>query len=87
VHYGLLKYLFVRSFEPYWEFIKSWIYQAKLNDPYEEYFLAWSDGIAISHSFLALEDELSHVEVSLYIHFFKIWHLIEPCQVMLCGLL
>ncbi|KAJ3698811.1 hypothetical protein LUZ61_002516 [Rhynchospora tenuis] len=58
-HYGLLKYLFVRSFEPYWEFIKSWIYQANLNDPYEEFFLDWSEGVAVSSSFPAPEDELS----------------------------
>ncbi|KAJ1698349.1 hypothetical protein LUZ63_006861 [Rhynchospora breviuscula] len=58
-HYELLKYLFVRSFEPYWEFIKSWIYQANINDPYEEFFLDWSESVAVSSSFRAPEDELS----------------------------
>uniref|UniRef100_A0A0D9W8B2 Gamma-tubulin complex component n=1 Tax=Leersia perrieri TaxID=77586 RepID=A0A0D9W8B2_9ORYZ len=37
VHYGLLKYLFVRSCEPYCNFIKSWIYRASADDPYEEF--------------------------------------------------
>lgn len=84
MHYGLLKYLFVRSFEPYWEFIKSWIYQAKLNDPYGEFFLAWSGGVAVSPSFPASEDALSQfVEVPLY--FLKVWPLVDPCQIIICG--
>uniref|UniRef100_A0A0E0PCS8 Gamma-tubulin complex component n=1 Tax=Oryza rufipogon TaxID=4529 RepID=A0A0E0PCS8_ORYRU len=39
VHYGLLKYLFVRSCEPYCNFIKSWIYRASVDDPYEEFLI------------------------------------------------
>ncbi|KAG8083047.1 hypothetical protein GUJ93_ZPchr0014g46776 [Zizania palustris] len=39
VHYGLLKYLFVRSCEPYCNFIKSWIYRACVDDPYEEFLI------------------------------------------------
>ncbi|KAL6652212.1 hypothetical protein ACP70R_011137 [Stipagrostis hirtigluma subsp. patula] len=40
VHYGLLKYLFIRSCEPYLNFIKSWIYRACVDDPYEEFLIA-----------------------------------------------
>lgn len=72
MHYGLLKYLFVRAFEPYWEFIKSWIYQANLNDPYEEFFLAWSDGVAVSSSFPTSEDEFSQF-VKVSFDFLKFW--------------
>uniref|UniRef100_A0A0E0H4H7 Gamma-tubulin complex component n=1 Tax=Oryza nivara TaxID=4536 RepID=A0A0E0H4H7_ORYNI len=39
VHYGLLKYLFVHSCEPYCNFIKSWIYRASVDDPYEEFLI------------------------------------------------
>ncbi|TVU14863.1 hypothetical protein EJB05_38359 [Eragrostis curvula] len=39
VHYGLLKYLFIRSCEPYLNFIKSWIYRACIDDPYEEFLI------------------------------------------------
>uniref|UniRef100_A0A0E0KU22 Gamma-tubulin complex component n=1 Tax=Oryza punctata TaxID=4537 RepID=A0A0E0KU22_ORYPU len=39
VHYGLLKYLFVRSCEPYCNFIKSWIYRASVDDPHEEFLI------------------------------------------------
>ncbi|KAK3143961.1 hypothetical protein QOZ80_4AG0307140 [Eleusine coracana subsp. coracana] len=39
VHYGLLKYLFIRSCEPYLNFIKSWIYRACVDDPYEEFLI------------------------------------------------
>uniref|UniRef100_A0A0E0DHA5 Gamma-tubulin complex component n=1 Tax=Oryza meridionalis TaxID=40149 RepID=A0A0E0DHA5_9ORYZ len=39
VHYGLLKYLLVRSCEPYCNFIKSWIYRASVDDPYEEFLI------------------------------------------------
>ncbi|KAF0893392.1 hypothetical protein E2562_024212 [Oryza meyeriana var. granulata] len=42
VHYGLLKYLFVRSCEPYCNFIKSWIYRASVDDPYEEFLITKS---------------------------------------------
>ncbi|KAJ3696133.1 hypothetical protein LUZ60_001510 [Juncus effusus] len=55
VHYGLLKYLFIQSFEPYCEFIKLWIYQASLDDPYEEFFLAWANDLPHEKSQLVME--------------------------------
>ncbi|XP_058105806.1 uncharacterized protein LOC131249199 isoform X2 [Magnolia sinica] len=39
VHRALLKFLFVRSCEPYCGFIKSWIYQASICDPYKEFII------------------------------------------------
>ncbi|KAJ6796586.1 Uncharacterized protein M6B38_219255 [Iris pallida] len=42
-HHALLKFLFVQSCEPYYGFIKSWIYHASVDDPYEEFFVASSD--------------------------------------------
>ncbi|KAI3988516.1 hypothetical protein MKX01_026330 [Papaver californicum] len=51
VHHALLKFLFVRSCEPYCGFIKSWIYQAKINDPYEEFIAEYvDDSMAYSHA-------------------------------------
>ncbi|XP_068650902.1 uncharacterized protein [Aristolochia californica] len=39
VHRALLKFLFVRSCEPYCGFIKSWIYRASIDDPYKEFIV------------------------------------------------
>ncbi|KAK4762531.1 hypothetical protein SAY86_008299 [Trapa natans] len=36
-HRSLLKFLFVRSCEPYVGFIRSWIFRAEINDPYREF--------------------------------------------------
>ncbi|XP_038986938.1 uncharacterized protein LOC103722329 isoform X2 [Phoenix dactylifera] len=57
VHHPLLKFLFVRSFEPYYGFIKSWIYRATVDDPYEEFFVDYlptSNGAVDSPSDLSL---------------------------------
>ncbi|XP_019054445.1 PREDICTED: uncharacterized protein LOC104604116 isoform X2 [Nelumbo nucifera] len=43
VHRPLLKFLFLRSCEPYCGFIKSWIYQAKISDPYKEFLVEYVD--------------------------------------------
>ncbi|KAI3989903.1 hypothetical protein MKX01_040873 [Papaver californicum] len=51
VHHALLKFLFIRSCEPYCGFIKSWIYEAKINDPYEEFIVEYvDDSMAYSHA-------------------------------------
>ncbi|KAM7528373.1 hypothetical protein LguiB_031783 [Lonicera macranthoides] len=39
VHCALLKFLFLRSCEPYFDFIRSWIYKAKISDPYNEFIV------------------------------------------------
>ncbi|PIA54117.1 hypothetical protein AQUCO_00900589v1 [Aquilegia coerulea] len=44
VHHALLKFLFTRSCEPYYGFIKSWIYEARINDPYKEFIVELVDG-------------------------------------------
>ncbi|ONK74272.1 uncharacterized protein A4U43_C03F4550 [Asparagus officinalis] len=41
-HHALLKFLFIQSCEPYWAFIKSWIYNARIDDPYGEFFVVYS---------------------------------------------
>ncbi|CAL5069418.1 unnamed protein product [Urochloa decumbens] len=43
VHYELLKYLFIRSCDPYFNFIKSWIYRASVDDPYEEFLITQTE--------------------------------------------
>lgn len=43
VHRALLKFLFVRSCEPYYGFIKSWMYEARINDPYNEFIVEYID--------------------------------------------
>nr|GME10333.1 gamma-tubulin complex component 3 [Ipomoea batatas] len=36
-HCALLKFLFLRSWEPYCGFIRSWIYEGRINDPFKEF--------------------------------------------------
>ncbi|MQL74754.1 hypothetical protein Taro_007131 [Colocasia esculenta] len=43
IHHSLFKFLFVRSCEPYCHFIRSWIYKAKISDPYKEFVVECSD--------------------------------------------
>ncbi|KAI3707444.1 hypothetical protein L6452_25973 [Arctium lappa] len=40
VHCALLKTLFIRSCEPYFDFIRSWIFKAKITDPFNEFIVA-----------------------------------------------
>ncbi|OMO71121.1 Spc97/Spc98, partial [Corchorus capsularis] len=42
-HSALLKFLFLRSCEPYCEFIRSWIFKAEINDPYKEFVVEYID--------------------------------------------
>ncbi|XP_071730838.1 uncharacterized protein [Rutidosis leptorrhynchoides] len=39
-HCALLKTLFIRSCEPYFGFIRSWIFKAKISDPFNEFIVA-----------------------------------------------
>lgn len=39
----MLKFLFLRSCEPYCEFIRSWIYRAEISDPYKEFVVEYVD--------------------------------------------
>ncbi|XP_021720613.1 uncharacterized protein LOC110688206 isoform X1 [Chenopodium quinoa] len=49
-HCSLLKFLFIRSLEPYCRFIRSWIYEAKISDPYDEFVVKHSaDPLPYSH--------------------------------------
>ncbi|KAF8398042.1 hypothetical protein HHK36_016968 [Tetracentron sinense] len=43
VHHALLKFLFLRSYAPYCDFIRSWIYQARTSDPYKEFIVDYVD--------------------------------------------
>ncbi|XAR59611.1 hypothetical protein NMG60_11015508 [Bertholletia excelsa] len=53
-HCALLKFLFVRSCEPYCELVRSWIYKAQINDPYKEFIVEYVEN---SPSFSPGEDE------------------------------
>ncbi|KAK1586607.1 hypothetical protein Q3G72_004193 [Acer saccharum] len=44
-HRSLLKFLFTRSCEPYCGFIRSWIFKAEINDPYEEFIIEYADNL------------------------------------------
>lgn len=35
----MLKFLFLKTCEPYCEFIRSWIFKAELNDPHKEFIV------------------------------------------------
>lgn len=41
-HCNLLKFLFLQSLEPYCRFIRSWIFEAKISDPYCEFVVKYS---------------------------------------------
>ncbi|XP_022153772.1 uncharacterized protein LOC111021210 isoform X2 [Momordica charantia] len=43
VHCAVLKFLFLRSCEPYCAFIRSWIYKAEIVDPYAEFVVEYVD--------------------------------------------
>ncbi|KAL8144074.1 hypothetical protein V2J09_017106 [Rumex salicifolius] len=45
VHRALLKFLFHRSLEPYCSFIRSWIYEAKITDPYGEFTIEYEENL------------------------------------------
>ncbi|CAH9072571.1 unnamed protein product [Cuscuta europaea] len=45
VHCPLLKFLFIRSWEPYCGFIRSWIYEGKISDPYKEFVVEHVDDL------------------------------------------
>ncbi|XP_039065159.1 gamma-tubulin complex component 6-like [Hibiscus syriacus] len=49
-HGALLKFLFLRSCEPYCEFIRSWIFKAEINDPYKEFVVEYIDTLQHSSS-------------------------------------
>ncbi|KAF8111207.1 hypothetical protein N665_0076s0195 [Sinapis alba] len=38
-HSAMLKFLFLKTCEPYCEFIRSWIFKAELNDPHKEFIV------------------------------------------------
>ncbi|CAL1366333.1 unnamed protein product [Linum trigynum] len=40
-HCTLLKFLFLRTFEPYYGFIRSWIFKAEITDPYKEFLVEY----------------------------------------------
>ncbi|XP_022995328.1 uncharacterized protein LOC111490907 isoform X1 [Cucurbita maxima] len=42
-HCAVLKFLFLRSCEPYCAFIRSWIYKAEVVDPYAEFVVEYDD--------------------------------------------
>ncbi|GLT60968.1 hypothetical protein SLA2020_337060 [Shorea laevis] len=42
-HSSLLKFLFLRSSEPYCGFIRSWIFKAEINDPHKEFVVEYVD--------------------------------------------
>ncbi|KAJ4833861.1 hypothetical protein Tsubulata_035727 [Turnera subulata] len=45
-HRALLKFLFIRSSEPYCEFIRSWIFKAEISDPFKEFVVEYADSKA-----------------------------------------
>ncbi|KAL3653266.1 hypothetical protein CASFOL_002947 [Castilleja foliolosa] len=49
-HSALLKFLFLQSYEPYSDFIKSWIYDGYISDPYHEFVVEYVSNLSISAS-------------------------------------
>jgi hypothetical protein len=42
----VLKFLFIRSCQPYIGFIRSWIYEAEISDPYKEFMVEYADNLS-----------------------------------------
>ncbi|CAL2265662.1 unnamed protein product [Prunus armeniaca] len=45
-HRPLLKFLFLRTCEPYCGFIRSWIFKAEISDPYKEFVVEYADSLS-----------------------------------------
>ncbi|KAI3804386.1 hypothetical protein L1987_25880 [Smallanthus sonchifolius] len=48
VHSALLRTLFIRSCEPYFDFIRSWIFKAKITDPFNEFIVAEAESNTVT---------------------------------------
>ncbi|KAK9066272.1 hypothetical protein SSX86_013593 [Deinandra increscens subsp. villosa] len=48
VHSALLRTLFIRSCEPYFDFIRSWIFEAKITDPFSEFIVAEAESNTVT---------------------------------------
>lgn len=44
-HCSLLKFLFLRSCDPYFGFIRSWIFKAEISDPYKEFMVEYVENL------------------------------------------
>ncbi|KAK6164020.1 hypothetical protein DH2020_000884 [Rehmannia glutinosa] len=53
-HSALLKFLFLQSYEPYCDFIRSWIYGGSISDPYHEFVVECVSDLSIHASGLSL---------------------------------
>ncbi|KAL8055684.1 hypothetical protein ABFX02_04G071400 [Erythranthe guttata] len=49
-HCALLKFLFLQSYEPYCDFIRSWIFDGSINDPYHEFVVECVSDLSIHAS-------------------------------------
>ncbi|KAL2536001.1 indole-3-acetaldehyde oxidase [Forsythia ovata] len=47
-HCALLKFLFLQTYEPYCGFIRSWIYDGRISDPYHEFIVEYVDELPTS---------------------------------------
>lgn len=45
VHCTLLKFLFLQSCDPYFGFIRSWIYEGRISDPYKEFIVEYTESL------------------------------------------
>ncbi|KAL3518746.1 hypothetical protein ACH5RR_021335 [Cinchona calisaya] len=48
VQFFLLRFLFLQAFEPYYNFIRSWIYGGRMNDPYKEFVMEYVNNLPAS---------------------------------------
>uniref|UniRef100_A0A7N0RI06 Gamma-tubulin complex component n=1 Tax=Kalanchoe fedtschenkoi TaxID=63787 RepID=A0A7N0RI06_KALFE len=58
-HAGVLKFLFQKSCEPYFSFIRQWIFEAKISDPYDEFIVEYAENTpSISHGRVGICSEV-----------------------------
>ncbi|CAI9105919.1 OLC1v1004952C1 [Oldenlandia corymbosa var. corymbosa] len=46
IHITLLKFLFLQTFEPYYRFVRSWIYEGRMTDHYKEFAMEYVEHLA-----------------------------------------
>jgi gamma-tubulin complex component 6 len=75
-HRALLKFLFLRSCEPYCGFIRSWIFKAEISDPYKEFIVEYSNKLPPNqhgNAGISVDIPLPSIRVLLSIANLKHW--------------
>ncbi|XP_078430855.1 spc97 / Spc98 family of spindle pole body (SBP) component [Wolffia australiana] len=67
VHLPLLKFLFLRTYEPYSVFIRTWIFKGTTEDPYKEFFVESSGKSTSCDSYSDFVKERHHTMIPYFL--------------------